>query len=180
MLRDIFSLFSIFFRVGAFTFGGGYAMIPILEREFVTRRGWISEDDMLNYIAISQSTPGVIAVNMATFIGFRRCGFWGSLAATVGVVLPSLVIISLIATFVTNFSDNFYVAKALRGINIAVAVILVSAVINIGNKSIVDIIGLILAILAFIAVAFFGINSIWIIIAALICGIAFKGGRILK
>ncbi|MBQ8004246.1 MAG: chromate transporter, partial [Oscillospiraceae bacterium] len=72
MLRDIFQLFLIFFRIGAFTFGGGYAMIPILEREFVTDRGWITSEDMLNYVAIGQSTPGIIAVNMATFIGYRR------------------------------------------------------------------------------------------------------------
>ncbi len=180
MLRDLLDLFLIFFRIGAFTFGGGYAMIPILEREFVTERGWISDDDMLNFIAISQSTPGVIAVNMATFIGHRRRGIPGAVAATVGVVLPSLIIISIIAAFVSNFSDNIYVQKALRGINVAVAVILVCAVTTLGKKTIKDVIGLALAIFAFVAVAIFGINSIFVIIFALIVGISVKGGKILK
>lgn len=180
MLRDLLSLFGIFFKIGAFTFGGGYAMIPILEREFVTERGWITSEDMLNYVAIGQSTPGIIAVNMATFIGYRRRKFWGSLAATLGVITPSIIIISIIAAFLSNFSEYIYVQKALSGINIAVAVILVSAVWDLGKKSVIDIIGLILAVIAFITVVVFKINSIFVILFALIVGIAVKGRRIKK
>lgn len=176
MLHDILQLFLIFFRVGAFTFGGGYAMIPILEREFVTDRGWITGEDMLNYVAIGQSTPGVIAVNMATFIGYRRRGFWGALLATLGVITPSLIIITVIAAFISNFSEFVYVQKALAGINISVAVILVSAVWDIGEKSVTDMIGLALAVIAFIAVVVFDVNSIWLILFALIVGISVKGG----
>ncbi|MBQ6698613.1 MAG: chromate transporter [Oscillospiraceae bacterium] len=176
MLHDILQLFLIFFRVGAFTFGGGYAMIPILEREFVTDRGWITGEDMLNYVAIGQSTPGVIAVNMATFIGYRRRGFWGALLATLGVITPSLIIITVIAAFISNFSEFVYVQKALAGINISVAVILVSAVWDIGKKSVTDMIGLALAVIAFIAVVVFDVNSIWLILFALIVGISVKGG----
>ncbi|MBQ2743301.1 MAG: chromate transporter [Oscillospiraceae bacterium] len=176
MLHDILQLFLIFFRVGAFTFGGGYAMIPILEREFVTDRGWITGEDMLNYVAIGQSTPGVIAVNMATFIGYRRRGFWGALLATLGVITPSLIIITVIAAFISNFSEFVYVQKALAGINISVAVILVSAVWDLGKKSVTDMIGLALAVIAFIAVVVFDVNSIWLILFALIVGISVKGG----
>ena len=177
MLKDIWSLFLIFFKIGAFTFGGGYAMIPILEREFVTKRGWITDEDMLNFVAIGQSTPGIIAVNMATFIGYKRGKFWGSLSATLGVIIPSIIIITIIAAFLSNFSEYIYVQKALAGINIAVAVILVSAVMNIGKKSIVDFIGLILAIISFAVVTFLKVNSIFLILFALLVGLAVKGGK---
>ncbi len=176
MLRDLLNLFLIFFRVGAFTFGGGYAMIPILEREFVTQRGWITSEDMLNYVAIGQSTPGIIAVNMATFVGYRTGKTLGAVFATLGVITPSVIIISIIAAFISNFSEYAYVQKALSGINIAVAVILVSAVWDLGKKSITDMIGLALAVIAFLAVVVFNINSIWLILFALVVGIAVKGG----
>ncbi len=180
MLRDLLTLFCTFFKIGAFTFGGGYAMIPIFEREFVTERGWITSEDMLNYVAISQSTPGVIAVNMATFIGYRKRGFPGALFATLGVIIPSIIVISIIAAFISNFNQYVYVQKALSGINIAVAVILTSAVWNLGKKSVVDIIGFALALIAFGAVVIFKINSIWLILFSLLVGIAVKGGQILK
>lgn len=178
MFSDLLKLFLIFFRIGAFTFGGGYAMIPILEREFVTERGWITSEDMLNYVAIGQSTPGIIAVNMATFIGYRRRGVPGSAAATLGVITPSLIIISIIAAFISNFSEYVYVQKALAGINIAVAVILVSAVWDLGKKSVTDIVGLALAVIAFLAVVVFNVNSIWLILFSLAVGIAVKGGAV--
>ena len=180
MFRDLLTLFVTFFKIGAFTFGGGYAMIPIFEREFVTERGWISDEEMLNYVAISQSTPGVIAVNMATFIGYRRRGFWGALVSTLAVIIPSLILISVIAAFISHFSEYVYVQKALKGINVAVAVILTSAVWDLGKKAVVDIIGLILAIVAFVAVAIFKVNSIWLIIFSLVVGVIVKGGKILK
>lgn len=180
MLRDLLTLFCTFFKIGAFTFGGGYAMIPIFEREFVTDRGWMTTEEMLNFVAISQSTPGVIAVNMATFIGHRRCGFWGALVATLGVIIPSIILITIISAFLTSFQENIYVQKALKGINIAVAVILSSAVFNLGKKSVVDIIGLAIALISFICVVFFKISSILLILFALIVGIAVKGGKILK
>ena len=151
-------------------------MLPILEREFVTERGWITSEDMLNYVAIGQSTPGLIAVNMATFIGYRRCGFRGALVATLGIITPAIIIITVIAAFISNFSEYVYVQKALAGINIAVAVILVSAVWNLGKKSVTDMIGLALAFIAFIAVVVFDVNSIWLILFALVVVISVKGG----
>lgn len=155
-------------------------MIPFFEKEFVTERGWITSDEMLNYVAISQSTPGIIAVNMATFIGYRRAGFWGAFFSTLAVITPSIIIITIIAAFISNFSEYVYVQKALSGINIAVAVFLVSAVFNISKKSIVDMIGLGLAFIAFLAVTVFDINSIWLILFSLAVGIAVKGGKKIK
>lgn len=155
-------------------------MIPILEREFVTERGWITSEDMLNYVAIGQSTPGIIAVNMATFIGYRRRGVLGSVFATLGVIMPALIIISVIAAFISNFSEYIWVQKALAGINIAVAVILVSAVWDLGKKSVTDMVGLALAAISFLAVVVFKVNSIWLILFSLTVGIAVKGGIIRK
>jgi len=180
VLRELWTLFYTFLKIGAFTFGGGYAMIPVFEREFVLERGWITSEDMLNYVAISQSTPGVIAVNMATFIGYKRQKFLGALISTLGVIIPSIIIITVIAAFISNFNEYVYVQKALAGINIAVAVILVSAVWNLSKKSVVDIIGFFLALIAFLAVVILDVNSIWLILFALIVGIAVKGGKILK
>ncbi len=179
-LKDLLELFWLFFKFGGLTFGGGYAMIPVFQREFVTNRGWITDEDMLNYAAISQSTPGVIAVNMATFIGYRRRGFWGAVFATLGVVIPSIIIITIIAAFLSNFAENAYVKKALIGINISVAVILSCAVFDISKKSVKDIICLALAVCAFVAVTFFNVNSIFLIIFSLIVGLIAKGGAVLK
>ena len=117
---------------------------------------------------------------MATFIGYRRAGAAGSVVSTIGVITPSIIIISIIAAFISNFSEYVYVQKALAGINIAVAVILVSAVWDIGKKSVTDMIGLGLALCAFLAVVVFGINSIWLILFSLVVGIAVKGGVIRK
>ena len=120
-MNILIDLFLTFAKIGLFTFGGGYAMIPIFEREFVHDRGWITSEDMLNYVAISQSTPGVIAVNMATFIGYRRRGFLGALVATVAIVLPAFIIILLIATVFDDLTAYPVVQNVFRGIRPAVA-----------------------------------------------------------
>ncbi|MBN1778590.1 MAG: chromate transporter, partial [Clostridiales bacterium] len=104
-MREIWSLFSTFFIIGSIAFGGGYAVLPILMREIVQKRQWLSEDELLDYFAVSQATPGVICVNISTFMGYRKKGFIGAAAATVGVVLPSLIIITAIAAVLSNFSD---------------------------------------------------------------------------
>lgn len=179
-LKECLKLFMIFFRVGAFTFGGGYSMIPILRHEFVNRRGWISDEEMLNFIAVSQSTPGIIAVNMAVFISHKREKLMGALFAVTGVILPSLIVISAIAAFFGNFAEIPVVMKALVGINITVAVILISAVFDLGKKTITDVICFIIATASFVCVAVFGISSIWLILVSLFLGILVRGGKVLK
>ena len=132
-------LYISWFKIGLFTFGGGYAMIPMIQKEVVDKHHWVTAEDVLNYYAISQCTPGAIAVNLSTFIGGKIDGFLGALAATLGVISPSIIIISIIATFLSNFSSLDVVKHALAGIQIAVCVLMFGAVKNLFKTSVVDI-----------------------------------------
>ena len=125
--KIILTLFLTFLKIGAFTFGGGYAMIALLEAEFVTKRGWLDKDEFLNIVAIAESTPGPIAINAATYIGYKNAGVLGSAAATVGVVLPSFVIIYIISLFFDAFLSLTYVAYAFKGIQACVVWLILSA-----------------------------------------------------
>lgn len=123
-------LFWLFFKIGAFTFGGGYAMIALISKETVEKRKWISEEDFLNLIAIAESTPGPIAVNSATYIGYKIKGFWGSFFATLGVVLPSFIVIVILSFFIEQFRALEYVGYAFNGISACVAVLVLNAVLK--------------------------------------------------
>ncbi|MGI6767921.1 MAG: chromate transporter [Bacilli bacterium] len=120
-------LFLSFFKIGAFTFGGGYAMVPLIREEMVERKGWIKDEEMLDLLAIAESTPGVIAVNSATFVGYKVAGFWGSFFATLGVILPSFFIILLVAIFFENFLKIKEIANTFRGIRAGVTVLIFNA-----------------------------------------------------
>lgn len=132
---QILILFLTFLKIGAFTFGGGYAMIPIIQKEVVEKRRWATNADILEILAISESTPGPISVNAATYIGFRVAGFWGSLFATLGLVLPSFVIIFVISFFYKTFMTWRIVQAAFKGLSIGVIILLCMAVIKL-KKSI--------------------------------------------
>lgn len=119
-LKSILTLFLSFFKIGAFTFGGGYAMISLIENEFVAKRAWLTKDDFLDMLAIAESTPGPIAINSATYIGYKKAGFFGSMFATLGVVLPSFIIIFVISLFLDKFLSLTLVANAFRGIQACV------------------------------------------------------------
>lgn len=138
MLKNLIELFLTFAKVGVMTFGGGYAMLPILQREVVEGKGWASEEELADYFAIGQCTPGIIAVNTATFIGRKKSGILGGVAATLGVVFPSLVILSLLAGAITRFSELQWVRNAFAGIRVCVCVLIFDAVWKLGKKSIVD------------------------------------------
>jgi len=138
MLNRILELFFTFAKVGVMTFGGGYAMLPILQREIVENKGWATEEELADYFAIGQCTPGVIAVNTATFIGRKRDGILGGVFATLGVVFPSVVIISLLAGVITQFSELAWVKNAFAGIRVCVCVLIANAVWKLGRKSVVD------------------------------------------
>ncbi len=127
---SVLQLFISFLKVGAFTFGGGYAMIPIIQKEAVEKRKWISEGDILDILAISESTPGPISINAATYIGFKVAGFWGSLFATFGLILPSFVIIYIISLFYKTFMTWHIVQAAFKGLSIGVIILLVNAVLK--------------------------------------------------
>jgi chromate transporter len=138
MLKQMLELFFAFARVGVMTFGGGYAMLPILQREIVDNRGWATEEELTDYFAIGQCTPGVIAVNTATFIGRRRFGVAGGVFATLGVVFPSVVIISLLAGVITRFAEIAWVKDAFAGIRVCVCVLIANAVWKLGKKAVID------------------------------------------
>ncbi len=177
------SLFASFFKIGLVTFGGGLAMLPILKRDLVDSKGWLTEDEILDYFAIGQSTPGVIAVNVATFVGYKRGGLIGSIFSTLGIVFPSLIIISLIAAFVSNFNELVWVQKALKGINVAVSVLLVKAVFSFGKKTVFDLCTFLIAALSFILMFAFKVQGVWIVIGSALSGWLFqtiKSSRLLK
>ena len=123
----IWKLFAAFFKIGAFTFGGGYAMIPLIQMEAVEKNGWVTDEDILEIIAIAESTPGPIAINSATFVGYRTCGVLGSVAATLGVVLPSFVIVFAISFVLRQFQDIKAVQYAFNGIRAGVLALLCKA-----------------------------------------------------
>ena len=125
--KDLLDLFLTFFKIGAFTFGGGYAMISIMEEECVTKKKWLAHEEMMDIAVVAESTPGPLAINTATFVGYRRGGFFGALLATTGVVLPSLVLLFIIARFLDRFLEIRWVASAFRGIKAAVAYLIIAA-----------------------------------------------------
>lgn len=130
-----FNLFLTFAKVGVCTFGGGYAMLPILQREVVEKKGWATDEELTDYFAVGQCTPGIIAVNTATFIGYKYKGILGGILATLGVVFPSLVIITAIAAFLSNFAEYPLVRHALAGINAAVVALIASSVVKLGKST---------------------------------------------
>lgn len=166
-------LYLSWFKIGLFTFGGGYAMIPMIQKEVVDKHHWVTAEDVLNYYAISQCTPGAIAVNLSTFIGGKIDGFLGALAATLGVITPSIIIISIIATFLSNFSSLDVVKHALAGIQIAVCVLMFGAVKNLFKTSIVDIPSLIICLVAFLLAYFTNIPTVLLVILASVFGYVF-------
>lgn len=173
-IQTAFDLFTTFFKIGAFTFGGGIAMLPILRKEVVEKRNWATDEQMLDYFAIGQSTPGVIATNVATFIGFKLLGFFGALLATCAIVLPSIIIITIIAITSHAIKDFAFISKILQGINVAVAVLLFSALIDLSKKTLVDIFTAVIALIAFIGMKVLSISALWIVLFAAVLGIIKK------
>lgn len=169
-LKKAVTLFTTFFKIGAFTFGGGYAMIPLIQREIVENHKWLDDEDIMSVIAISESTPGPIAINMATFVGYRTAGVLGSALATLGVVLPSFIIILLISGLLREFYTLPAVGYAFEGIRAGVLALIAKALWTLYKKSPHDLVSYILMALAFVAAAFFGVSAIIIIIACALCG----------
>lgn len=167
----LWTLFLTFAKVGVMTFGGGYAMLPILEREVVTNHGWATSEEMLDYYAIGQCTPGVIAVNVATFIGHKTRGIIGAIVATLGVIFPSLLIITSLASVLQLFQDNVYVQKAFGGIRIAVCALIASTIIKLTKKTIKSIIAAIITIAAFCLELFLGVSPIIIVASTIVFGL---------
>ncbi|MBR1601048.1 MAG: chromate transporter [Alphaproteobacteria bacterium] len=167
---SLWKLYALFFKMGIFTFGGGYAMLPILKSEAVEKHKWISEEELLNYYSIGQCTPGIIAVNAASFIGYKLHGIWGLISATMGVISPSLLIIILIAALLSNYMDNQYLQWAFGGIRISVIALIISTVIDMWKKGIKSLRGYIIFVIAGILLWCFNLSAIFIVILAAVSG----------
>lgn len=155
MIKDLIQLFWVFFKVGAFTFGGGYAMLPILQRELVEKKKWATDEDLADYYAIGQTTPGIIAVNTATFVGYRRQGIIGAIAATLGLVLPGVTIIILLARLISGFSELPQVRHAMAGIKVAVSVLILEALLKLRKSALSDWPAGLIFLAVFVAALFF-------------------------
>lgn len=173
-MKTLIDLFFTFCRIGGLTFGGGYAMLPIIQKEIVEEKKWATEEEVLDYYAVGQCTPGIIAVNTATFIGYKVHGIIGAIVATLGVVFPSLIIINIIAALLKNFANYSIVQHAFSGIRVVVIALIVSAILKLAKTSIKNSTTLIIAIIAFILVAFVNLSPIYIVIAAACIGLILK------
>ena len=170
-MKQLLQLFLAFARVGVMTFGGGYAMIPILEREIVDRHGWATEEELMDYYAVGQCTPGVIAVNTATFIGYKTAGTLGGIVATLGVIFPSVVIITVIAGILTSFAEVPAVRSAFAGIRVCVCVLIFNAVLKLWKKAVVDKATLALFLGVFLLSAFFSVSPVIFVVFCAAAGI---------
>jgi chromate transporter len=164
-------LFISFFKIGAFSFGGGYAMLPLIEEEVIQLNNWITTSEFIDILAISEMTPGPIAINSATFLGYKIAGLMGSAVATFAVTLPSFLIMTIIFLSINKFKDSPYVEWAFEGIRPVVIGLILAAAINIGMTTLVDLKSIVIAILLFYVVAFKNLNPIIAIVIAGILGI---------
>ena len=169
-MKELFSLFFAFARIGGFTFGGGYAMLPMLTKEVVEKNKWATEDEIMDYYAIGQCTPGIIAVNTATFIGYKTKGVLGAIFATFGVIAPSILIITIIAACLQNFAELELVKNAFGGIRAAVCVLIYHAVQKLVKKAVIDKCTMVICIAVTILSLFTSISPIFIVLFAGIVG----------
>ncbi|MGN0452844.1 MAG: chromate transporter [Ruminococcus sp.] len=170
-MKMLIELFLTFAKIGVMTFGGGYAMLPILQREVVEKKKWSTEEELMDYFAIGQCTPGVIAVNTATFVGYKKKGLLGGIVATIGVTFPSFLIISLLASVIEAFSDIKWVQHAFGGIRVCVCVLIINAVVKLFKKAVVDYKTLIIFIAVTLAATFLKISPVIYVLAAGAIGI---------
>ncbi len=184
--RKLCELFLIFFKIGLFTFGGGYAMISLIDEECVVKKNWITSDELMDVTIIAESTPGPIAINCATFVGYRQAGLLGAVISTVGVVLPSFLIIYAITLFFDNILENRIVSNAFKGIKVAVSLLVFTAalrMLKIIPKKILPIIIMAVTFIAMILISIFSVNfsSIYLILIAGLAGyISFILARLRK
>ena len=174
LLKELLSLFLTFAKVGVMTFGGGYAMLPILQREVVENKGWATDEELTDYFAIGQCTPGVIAVNTATFIGQKHRGIIGGIVATLGVVFPSLIIIAALAGVITTFSHLAWVQHAFAGIRVCVCVLIFNAVLKLWKGAVKDVWGLVIFLAILALSVFTKLSPIIYVLAAAVAGLLIK------
>ena len=170
-MRELLDLFLTFAKVGVMTFGGGYAMLPILQREVVENKGWATDEELTDYFAIGQCTPGVIAVNTATFVGQKKRGIAGGILATLGVVLPSLLIITALAGVISRLSHLALVQHAFAGIRVCVCVLIFNAVVKLWKSAVKDRWALLIFLVVFAGAVFLDLSPVIYVLAAAVTGI---------
>ncbi len=173
-MKELWDLFWTFAKMGAVTFGGGMAMLPILQREVVDKRHWTTEEEMVDYYAIGQCTPGIIAVNTATFVGQKRRGVAGGIVATLGLVFPSLVIITILAGLITNFSHLAWVQDAFAGIQVCVCILIFNAVLKLFKSSVVDKRTAAIFVAVLVGSVMLSLSPVWFVLISAAAGIALK------
>ena len=177
-MRGLLDIFWSFLKIGAFTFGGGYAMIPLIQHEVIHRRRWIEERDFLDLLTLAQTAPGPIALNTAVFVGYKRRGYLGALSAIMGVIVPSFLVILVVAIFFASIRDNAYVDAAFKGMRPAVVALIVAPIIGLtkGMRWWLVAVALVVA----LVVWYFGISPVWFLIAGAVvgaCVVARRGGE---
>lgn len=170
-MKDLWKLYATFFRIGGLTFGGGLTMLPMLKYELVEKNGWVTEEELLDYYAVGQCTPGIIAVNVSTFVGFRKKGIPGAIFSTLGMISPSLIIVSILAFFLEQFMSNQIVAHAVGGIKVVVCALMLQTVITMAKKNLVSAVCYVVAILAFLLALFTPVPTVLLVLVAGIIGI---------
>jgi len=173
-MKELFELYIAFMKIGGLTFGGGLAMLPMFKYELVEKKKWVTETEILDYYAIGQCTPGIIAINTATFVGIKRKGLIGGIFATMGMVTPSLVIVTIIAMSLSEFMDNAILGHALMGIRAVVCALMLHTIITLTKKAVVDKTGAFIMLITCILVYFTEIPTIAIVIVAGIAGVILK------
>lgn len=182
-MKELFCLFFAFAKIGVMTFGGGAAMLPMLQRELVENRKWVTEEEIMDYYAVGQCTPGIIAINTATFVGYKRRGVLGSIFSTAGMVFPSLIIILILAHLISAASSIVWVQHAFAGIRACVSVLIINSVIKLAKKSVIDLATTVIFVLVFILSVIFDLSPVWYVLAAAAAGIVLraisqkKGGK---
>lgn len=169
--KTYWELFVTFVKIGLLTIGGGYAMLPMMQGELVDKKKWIDEEELLDYYAVGQSTPGIIAVNVATFVGFKKKKVLGGIIATLGIITPSLVIIMILASLISSIDQYPMVQKAMGGINVAVCALITDACLNFLKKTCKGVLSIVILLCSFSAIYFFKIPSFVIVLSAAILGI---------
>ena len=177
-MQKIWELFITFAKMGSITFGGGMAMLPILQREVVDRKHWATEEELMDYYAIGQCTPGIIAVNTSTFVGQKVAGALGGIAATLGFVFPSLVIITLIAGLITNFSHLAWVKNAFAGVQVCVCVLIFNATVKLLKKAVVDRRTAVIFLVVLVSSLLLNLSPVWFVLLAALAGILLKNWEV--
>ena len=179
-LQELLSLYFTFFKIGSVTFGGGYAMLPLLQQEFVAKRQWTTDEELMDYFAIGQCTPGIIAVNVSTFIGNKRKGITGGIVSTLGFVTFPIILLIIIAAFLQNFADYPIVKNAFAGIRVAVCVLILQAIERLWKKSVINHAALSLFAIIFTLMVFTSVSPVVLVISSGAFGILWnllKGGN---